>query len=254
MPLFGRSKKAKTELPPAGLHPAGEKPSAGAPSAGAPSAEEMPPAGEPQFGDLEAEFIGTYHAGKALRMAYTREWFLGIFAVLFALLYFVFPRTVVTNHYFATEPNGTIMPLVSNDKPFDTNAAVIAWTEQAVTGIFSFDVLDYRRRMAAAEKDFTHAGFIAFLQKFKKNGLYDDMVARKLMISAVQSGTAVMLRQGLNPQGVYAWQVQIPIHFRLENSNGLSDKKYLATVIVQRVANWKNPRAIAIASISLIKE
>ncbi|MDA8152318.1 MAG: DotI/IcmL family type IV secretion protein [Acidithiobacillus sp.] len=249
MPLFGRSKKAKTELPPAGRHPAGEMPTAGLHPAGG-----MHPAGEPRFGDLEAEFIGTYHAGKALRMAYTREWFLGIFAVLFALLYFVFPRTVVTNHYFATEPNGTIMPLVSNDKPFDTNAAVIAWTEQAVTGIFSFDVLDYRRRMAAAEKDFTHAGFVTFLHQFKKNGLYADMVARKLMISAVQSGTAVMLRQGPNPQGVYSWQVQIPIHFRLENSNGLSDKKYLATVIVQRVDNWKNPRAIAIASISLIKE
>ena len=238
MRLFGSSKKAKTKL-----SSAGEMLTAG-----------LHPAGEPQFGDLEAEFIGTYHAGKALRMAYTREWFLGIFAVLFAVLYFVFPRTVMINHYFATEPNGTIMPLVSNDKPFDTNAAVIAWTEQAVTGIFSFDVLDYRRRMAAAENDFTHAGFIAFLQKFRKNGLYADMVARKLMISAVQSGTAVMLRQGLNPQGVYAWQVQIPIHFRLENSNGLSDKKYLATVIVQRVANWENPRAIAIASISLIKE
>jgi hypothetical protein len=209
---------------------------------------------QPRFNDLEAEFIGTYHAGKALRMAYTRELFLGAFAVLFAVLYFVFPRTVIVNHYFATEPNGGLMPMVSNNKPFDTDTAVISWTEQAVTGIFSFDALNYRRRMESAQSDFTPAGFSTFLSQFRKNGLYDDMITRKLMISAVQSGTAVMRLKGLDPQGVYAWQVQIPIHFRLENSNGLSDKKYLATIIVQRVDNWKNPRAIAIASISLVKE
>ncbi|WP_163057761.1 DotI/IcmL family type IV secretion protein [Acidithiobacillus ferrooxidans] len=247
MRLFHRKKSSTaTKTAPkltAGVTPAGKAPSAGVPSAG-----------EPRFNDLEAEFIGTYHAGKALRMAYTREWFLGIFAVLFAVLYFAFPRTVMVNHYFATEPNGTIMPMVPYNKPFDSDAAVISWTEQAVTGIFSFDALNYSRRMASAQKDFTHAGFVTFLRQFKRNGLYDDMMARKLMISAVQSGTAIMRLHGPTPQGIYAWQVQIPIHFRLENSNGLSDKKYLAAVIVQRVANWKNPRAIAISSISLIKE
>lgn len=213
-----------------------------------------PSLAQPRFNDLEAEFIGTYHAGKALRMAYTRELFLGAFAVFFAVLYFAFPRTVMVNHYFATEPNGTNMPMVAYNKPFDTDTAVISWTEQTVTGIFSFDALNYSRRMASAQKDFTHAGFVTFLRQFKRNGLYDDMMARKLMISAVQSGTAIMRLHGPTPQGIYAWQVQIPIHFRLENSNGLSDKKYLAAVIVQRVANWKNPRAIAISSISLIKE
>ena len=218
-----------------------------------PASDRLPPK-QPSFHDLEAEFIGTYHAGKALRMAYNRELILGAFAVLFAVLYFAFPRTEIINHYFATEPNGGLMPMVSYNKPFDTDTAVIAWTEQAVTGIFSFDALNYRRRMESAQKDFTRAGFTTFLAKFKKNGLYADMMARKLMISAVQSGTAVIRLKGLNPQGVYAWQVQIPIHFRLESSNGLSDKKYLATVIVQRVANWKNPRAIAISSIALIKE
>ncbi|MBU2767512.1 hypothetical protein HAP94_15345, partial [Acidithiobacillus ferrivorans] len=167
---------------------------------------------QPRFNDLEAEFIGTYHAGKALRMAYTRELFLGAFAVFFAVLYFAFPRTVMVNHYFATEPNGTNMPMVAYNKPFDTDTAVISWTEQTVTGIFSFDALDYRRRMASAQRDFTSAGFVTFLRQFKKNGLYDDMMTRKLMISAVQSGTAVMRLHGLNPQGVYAWQVQIPVH------------------------------------------
>ena len=249
MSLFGKNRK-KPKSPPAesaGSPSAGQTPSAGAPSVG------LPPK-QPQFNDLEAEVIGTYHAGKALLMAYNRELILGAFAVLFAVLYFVFPRTETINHYFATEPNGGLMPMVSYDKPFDTDSAVISWTEQAVTGIFSFDVLNYRRRMESAQKDFTSAGFPTFLAKFKKNGLYADMMARKLMISAVQSGTAVIRLKGLNPQGVYAWQVQIPIHFRLESSNGLSDKKYLATVIVQRVANWKNPRAIAISSIALIKE
>ncbi|WP_414041479.1 DotI/IcmL family type IV secretion protein [Acidithiobacillus sp. M4-SHS-6] len=236
-----------------------KKPSIAAAQTKAPAAKDVKKAkkvkdAEPQFNDLEAEFIGTYHAGRALRMAYIQQWFLGGFALLFAVLYFAFPRTVTINHYIATEPNGTIMPIVTYNKPFDTDSAVISWTEQAVTGIFNFDVLDYRRRMESAQKDFTRVGFATFLKQFKKNGLYADMEARKLMISAVQSGTAVIRLQGLNPQGVYAWQVQIPLHLRLENSNGISDKKYLATVIVQRVANWKNPRAIAISSISLIKE
>ena len=241
MPLFSRKKSHKKPAQPV------DKASVEEPA-------KKPPLKQPQFNDLEAEFIGTYHAGRALRMAFFRELIIGAFAVLFALLYFGFPRTLYVNHYFATEPNGTLMPMVAYNKPFDTDSAVISWTEQTVTGIFSFDALNYRRRMESAEKDFTHQGFETFLARFKRNGLYNDMVARKLMISAVQSGTAVIALKGLNPQGIYAWQVQIPLHFRLENSNGLSDKKYLAKVIVQRVANWKNPRAIAISDISLIEE
>jgi hypothetical protein len=246
MPLFSRKKSHKK--------PAQPVDKASADASQQPAAAQKPPLKQPQFNDLEAEFIGTYHAGRALRMAFFRELIIGAFAVLFALLYFGFPRTLYVNHYFATEPNGTLMPMVAYNKPFDTDSAVTAWTEQAVTSILNFDALDYRRRMESAEKDFTHRGFATFLAKFKKNGLYADMVARKLMISAVQSGPAVIALKGLNPQGIYAWQVQIPLHFRLENSNGLSDKKYLAKVIVQRVANWKNPRAIAISFISLIEE
>ena len=156
MPLF-KSKKSKSQ-PMKSVKPADAPESA---------PDRLPPK-QPSFSDLEAEFIGTYHAGKALRMAYNRELILGAFAVLFAVLYFAFPRTEIINHYFATEPNGGLMPMVSYNKPFDTESAVISWTEQAVTGIFNFDALNYRRRMESAQKDFTNAGFSTFLEQFKK--------------------------------------------------------------------------------------
>ncbi len=174
--------------------------------------------------------------------------------MLFAALYLVFPRTVYQNHYFISNPNGTVMPLISFNHPFDSDSAVIHWTESAITGALNFDALDYRRRMQANAKYFTKAGYSTFLAQFQKNGLYKDMMARKLMISAVQSGTAIIRLKGLNPQGIYSWQIQVPVHFRLENSNGLSDKKYLVTALVQRTDNWKNPRAIAIQALSLQEE
>ena len=243
MPLF-KSKKAK--------NPNVQAPDATSPQ-DAPKVEKLPPK-QPKINDLQAEFLGTYHIGKSLQASHHREIFFAILAVFFAALYLTFPRTVYKNHYFVTNPNGTVMPMISFNHPFDSDSAVIHWTENAVTGALNFDALDYRRRMQANAKYFTKTGYEKFLHSFQQNGLYKDMMARKLMISAVQSGTGVIRLKGLNPQGIYSWQVQIPVHFRLENSNGMSDKKYLVTALVQRVANWKNPRAIAIQALSLEEE
>lgn len=249
MPLF-KSKKAKKSA--ADVKVVAETQTV-TDSATAALQEKLPPK-QPKINDLQAEFLGTYHIGKSLQASHRREMIFGALAMLFALLYLAFPRTVYKNHYIATNPNGTIMPLVAFNHPFDSDSAVIHWTEDAVTGALNFDALDYRRRMQANAKYFTKTGYEKFLHSFQQNGLYKDMMARKLMISAVQSGTAVLRLKGLNPQGIYSWQVQIPVHFRLENSNGLSDKKYLVTALVQRVANWKNPRAIAIQALSLEEE
>ncbi|MBU2754030.1 DotI/IcmL/TraM family protein [Acidithiobacillus sp. CV18-2] len=245
--FFSRKKKPTKSM---------DAPGTAAPGTAAPGTADAPdiPAQPPRFNDLEAEFLGTYHAGKALRMAYQREILIGIFALIFAGLYFLFPRTEVQYKYFATEPNGSVMPLVPFNHPFDSDSTVLSWTEQAVTGIFNFDVLDYRRRLEADRKYFTKAGFAAFIKSFETDGLYKDMVDRKLMVSVVQSGTAVVRLHGKLPNGRYGWEIQIPLHFRLENSNGLSDKRYMANVIVTRVGNWVNADAIAISSISLIEE
>lgn len=251
MPLFkSRKKKAQTESMNTETQDAQV---AGSPDAGTPDAEKLPPKA-PKMNDLEAEFVGTYHIGKSLQASHRREMLFGALALLFAVLYGAFPRTVYQNHYFISNPNGTVMPLVSFSHPFDSDSAVIHWTEDAVTGILNFDALDYTRRMQSSQKYFTKAGFNTFLGQFRKNGLYQDMMARKLMISAIQSGPAIIRLKGLNPVGIYSWQIQIPIDFRLENSNGASDKKYLVTALVQRTANWKNPRAIAIQALSLQEE
>ncbi|MDD2749516.1 DotI/IcmL family type IV secretion protein [Acidithiobacillus thiooxidans] len=205
---------------------------------------------QPPPNDLEAEFLGTYHLGRAIRQSQKREWFFMALAAGFALLYFCFPRTVTENHYFGTEPNGSLMPMVAFNQPFDSRSAVISWTENAITGIFDFDAQDYRRRMESSEKYFTTHSFDRFLRNFKKNGLYADMMDRKLMIDVVPDGVSVIRQQGL-VNGVYSWQVQMPLQLRLENSNGLNSKRAIATVLVQRVANSKNPDAIAITSIAL---
>jgi hypothetical protein len=239
MPLFKSKKKAKA--------------TAAATDAPAAKTEKLP-AKQPRMNDLEADFVGTYYIGKSLQASHRRELLFGALALLFAILYFAFPRTVYKNHYFVTNPNGTVMPLVAFNHPFDSDSAVIHWTENAVTGALNFDALDYRRRMQSNAKYFTKTGYTTFLHQFRKNGLYADMMARKLMISAVQSGPAIIRLKGLNPQGIYSWQIQIPLHFRLENSNGFSSKRYLATVLVQRTANWENPQAIAIQALSLQEE
>lgn len=205
---------------------------------------------QPPPNDFEAEFLGTYHLGRAIRQSQKREWFFMALAAGFALLYFCFPRTVIANHYFGTEPNGSLMPMVAFNQPFDSRSAVISWTENAITGIFDFDAQDYRRRMESSEKYFTPHSFDRFLRNFKKNGLYADMMDRKLMIDVVPDGVSVIRQQGL-VNGVYSWQVQMPLQLRLENSNGLNSKRAIATVLVQRVANSKNPDAIAITSIAL---
>jgi intracellular multiplication protein IcmL len=155
--------------------------------------------------------------------------------------------------YFAINREGQITPLVALNKPFITNSGLINWTNNAVTHALSFDAANWRMQIQGSSHYFTHSGFNDFVNKLKTSGTLKELMHEKLMQTCIQTGATVITSHGHMKNGVYGWEVQMPVKILMENSHKSSDVSYVAKVIIKRVPTMMAPLGIAIQSISLVQ-
>lgn len=172
-----------------------------------------------------------------------------IIALTAAVVYLVMERPAPT--YFATTDSGRLIPIIPLNRPVMNSIAITRWATTAATSAYSFNFLNYRQQLQAASQYFTDSGWKNYLDKLKSSGNLDAVTKRKLILTSVPGGAAVIVNQGLL-NGRYAWRVQMPLLATFRSS---SETKYsnamMVTMLIVRVSTTVNPQGIAIDQINI---
>ena len=147
--------------------------------------------------------------------------------------------------YFATSPNGMIVPVHPLDLPVFTTAEVLEWSTQVVLRAFSYDFVNYRAQLQGVAKNFTGFGWRRFRAALDSSRELETIIRQKAVMSALPAGAPVILNQGVN-QGAYAWMIRIPIVLQIQGSVNIS-QPLLVTIQVTRVSLENNPKGVGIS-------
>lgn len=149
--------------------------------------------------------------------------------------------------YFATDPQGRIITLVPLDEPNMSDQAILSWANIAATSVHTYDYVNYRQQLQAASQYFTTEGWQAFMNALQSSNNLDAVIAKKLVVSAVATGTPVKLQEGII-DGRYGWRVQIPLAVTYQSASETSVQNNIATILIVRIPTLTNPQGIGIAS------
>lgn len=149
--------------------------------------------------------------------------------------------------YFATTVDGRIMPLFPLSEAMLSPAELLQWANRASVAAYTYNFVNYRDAMQQLQNQFTPDGWRYYEDALKSSRSLELIIAKKLVVSAVPTGTPVILDQAVI-DGRYSWKVQIPLLVSYQSPNEQTQKPVVVTMIISRVPTVDKPKGIAIVS------
>jgi len=159
--------------------------------------------------------------------------------------YYAFNKKTV---YFSVTPDGTITQLYPLSFPTVDDSAITLFARDSMNDVFNLDFDTYRAQLEKGRRGFDSAGFAALLQAMEKADIFKIM-ERDRVNTRVFWETPILTRKGAI-DGVYQWQVQIPMTLKFVGQNTSSQPiKYYLIATVSRVDTSEKTQGIVISQV-----
>lgn len=169
--------------------------------------------------------------------------------VLSAVLAYQVVETPKPN-YYATTTTGRVAPLQPLSMPVVTHHYLLQWASLATRSAYNLNFVDYQKQLKNSSAYFTPDGWQSLMSAMKDSGVLTSLKENKLYMSAVVSGTPVILDEKL-VEGRYTWRIQLPLLVTYTSASEARKLQYVVTMDVMRVPVLDAEKGIQINNFSV---
>jgi hypothetical protein len=193
---------------------------------------------------IEDEKGEIFRNGRLRKLVTVQSWIIGGLSVALAVFQ---PFAEPVNLYYAVNPDQQKMKMVGLSMPNMTNRAVVSWSVTSIVEILTMGFGDMDVTLPRQKVRFTPKGWEIFNKAFVKSHMGETFKQSQLVLTTAPTNTAVIVSQGVNPDQVYQWTVQMPVVMNYATNNDVTQKKHaLITLVIVRVPADQSPSGIAI--------
>jgi intracellular multiplication protein IcmL len=143
----------------------------------------------------------------------------------------------------------TDKPVAKLAQPNMSREAILVWANEAALAVMSYDFANLEQQLQQAAEYFTPDGWKSYMAAFKQAGTLDMVINKKLTVSAVATGAAKILDQGIVADK-YTWKVQLPMLVTYTGANTATKQNLLVTMTIVRTAEGLDKRGVGILDFS----
>lgn len=143
------------------------------------------------------------------------------------------------------------LPLIPYTEPNLLPETIIRWASKAATLAYTFDYNFYKQQLAEVKPYFTSAGWQVYVNSVER--LLDTIIANRILVNGVVSGTPVISNQGPLPGRGYTWRVQIPFLVTYYYASGPVQRNFYVVITIVRVPTSTNPQGIGIDQFVMVQ-
>lgn len=152
-----------------------------------------------------------------------------------------------TPQYFATTPDGKLIDMIPLDQPNLQTNTLLQWATTAATSAYNFNFVNYKQALQEVGQYFTQPGYESFLKALKASNNLEAVKVKKLVVSAVPTGTPVILKKGvIKSTNQFGWEVQMPMLISYQSANDLLKQDILVTLLIVRISTLESPDGVGI--------
>lgn len=151
-------------------------------------------------------------------------------------------------NFYASTTNGEQVLLHPLSEAVMTDDLLIKWTEVAAKSAYNINFSSYQKDLDRVKEDFTSQGWSSYNSALESSGLLDDVISKKLILSAIVTNSPVIIQRGTE-HGVFYWVVQMPMMVNESSASQTVKQTILVTVKITRVVGLDTaPAGILISS------
>ena len=147
--------------------------------------------------------------------------------------------------YFSVGINGRVTPRLPNNKPNQSDDAVLRWGSGAATASFSYSYVNYREELQASSGFFTGSGWEQFLRALKDSNNLEAVTEKRMVVSAQIINQAKVVKKELIKDS-YSWRIEVPILVTYQNDTEYTQQYNLVSILISRVSILNAPMGIGI--------
>lgn len=147
--------------------------------------------------------------------------------------------------FFSALPSGADFPIQWLERPSVSTQALLNWAALAATATFTIDFVNYQQTIANLKEYFTESGYNSFLAALTQQGTLTTINEKKLVLTAVAIGTAVITREEA-VDDVHTWTVEVPITVNYLSVSDEEKQNKLVTMTITQVPTNIAPKGIGI--------
>jgi len=134
---------------------------------------------------------------------------------------------------------------VSNESLKD-DKEVLAWTQEALLAVFTYDYANYHQQLEAASQYFIPQTWKFYFTALNASPSLKKVINRQMVVSAVSQRTPTIVSQGVNTNSQSYWMVRVPMLITYENASVHIEKPVIVSVGILRTNNQVGVRGLAI--------
>lgn len=113
------------------------------------------------------------------------------------------------------------------------------WAIDAATSVYTYDAANYEMQLAQAiSRYFTDAGAESFNKALESSGAIEQLLSKKLIVSAVAYDTPVIISQGTF-FGERSWKLQVPLLVTYQSASEKVTHRYIVTMLIVQQPTWR---------------
>jgi intracellular multiplication protein IcmL len=171
----------------------------------------------------------------------------GIAIVGLILTFIVFLNIYTpTRTYFATTEDGRVVPMVPLSQANLSKPALLSWAAQSAAETMTFGFHDYRRRLQESSRHFTRRGWASFTKALQDSGRIETITSNRQVVSATPRAAPTILAEGVMPNGVYRWEVEMPMLLTYELGQAQRSEPMNIRLVIVRVPKLESTNGVGI--------
>lgn len=187
--------------------------------------------------------IFSFNSGILLRLViYT----LSFIVFLIGVVFFIMVKQPAPKSYSLC-PSGDAKSLVILPMPILSPGKLLQWAHKVAIETYTYNFVNYDESLGKLRSYFTEEGWDYFRNALELSGNVNEVVSKKLIVSAVSIGAPVVLERAIIG-GRFSWKVQVPLLVSYQSPNEQIQKPIIVMMIISRVPTNKYPNGIAVAS------
>lgn len=169
-------------------------------------------------------------------------------AIVGLILTFVVFLNIYTpkREYFATTEDGRIVPMVALSEANLSKPALLSWAAQSASETMTFGFHDYRRRLQESSRHFTRRGWGSFTKALQDSGRIETITSNRQVVSATPRAAPTILAEGLMPNGLYRWEVEMPMLLTYELGQSRRSEPMNVRLVIVRVPKLESANGVGI--------
>lgn len=147
----------------------------------------------------------------------------------------------------ACMPQGDNHQASYNNVENPTAVQALVFANEAAVSAYSYNFANYRQNLQDASHYFTLEGWQNFQDALASSGNLKAVIKKKLVVSAVATGSPVILDQGII-DGKYTWTIQMPMLITYQSASQAARQHVIVKLIVVKTPQNMGARGLAVDS------